>query len=132
LDCALGTYRYFGGDDVLLPVAGAGGDVAGQREIRLVDMAMLWARPTPDSSMPPHQTGWNFGAEIVDAFGLQVAADAAEFDVDDFAGTEGDGGFGLFVGVDALVEQMGVCKFFWMATWPKRSSQPRGCSIIMR
>jgi hypothetical protein len=28
--------------------------------------------------------------------------------------------------------QMGVCRAFWISTWPKRSSQPRGCSIIMR
>src|SRR5260221_14267098 len=53
-----------------------------------------------------------FGAEVVDAFGLQGAADAAELDVDDFAGAEGDGGFGLFVGVDALVEADGGLQIF--------------------
>src|SRR5229473_3135412 len=29
----------------------------GKRKLSSVDNAMLWARPTPDSNMPPHHTG---------------------------------------------------------------------------
>jgi hypothetical protein len=59
--------------------------------------------------MPPHQTEWNLAQISWDAFCLQVA-DSAEFDVDDFAGAEGDAW--LACRVDALPRQMGVCRFF--------------------
>jgi len=51
-------------------------------------------------------------AKIVDAARFVVTTDAAEFNVDDFAGTEGSSGFGLFVGVDALVEADGRLQRF--------------------
>jgi len=97
----------------LLPVAGAGGDVAGQREVGLGGHGdVVGAAYTGLQHAAAPDGDGIFGAEIVDAFGLQVAADAAEFDVDDFAGTEGDGGFGLFVGVDALVKADGSLQIF--------------------
>jgi hypothetical protein len=53
-----------------------------------------------------------FLAKIVDALGFVESADAAEFNVDDFAGSESDGSFGLFVRVDALVEADGRLQGF--------------------
>jgi hypothetical protein len=46
-------------------------------------------------------------AEVVDFEGFGEAADAAEFDVDDAAGVEADGLFGVVGGADALVEADG-------------------------
>ena len=109
----MGSYGYFGSDDVFVPVAGAGGDVAGEREIGLRghgDVVSAADAGFEHAAAPNGNVV--FLAEIVDAFGLEVAADAAEFDVDDFAGAESDGGFGLFVGVDALIETDGRLEIF--------------------
>ena len=50
--------------------------------------------------------------EIVNASGLKVATNTAKFNVDDFARAESDGGFGVFVSVNALVEADGGLQIF--------------------
>ena len=113
VDGALGSDGYFRRDHVFVPITLAGGDVAGEREIgerghgdvlRATDAGFEHAA-APDGDVV-------FLAEIVDAFGFMESADAAKLDVDDFAGAERDGGFGLFVGVDALVEADGGLEIF--------------------
>ena len=88
-----------------MPVAGGGADVAGQSEIGLRGHGDVVSAADAgfEHASAPDGDGV-FLAEIVDAAGFVVATDAAKFDVDDFAGAESDGGFGLFVGVDALIE----------------------------
>ena len=105
VDGALRGDGYFGGDDVFVPVTLAGGDVAGEREIgeRGHGDVLGAADAGFEHAAAPDGDGV-FPAEIVNAFGFVETADAAELDVDDLAGTERDSGFGLFVGVDALVE----------------------------
>ena len=107
-DGALGRDGDFGVDDVFVPVAGAGGDVAGERKVGQGGHGDVVGATDAgfEHAAAPIGDGI-FLAEILDAFGLQVTADAAELDVDDFAGAERGGGFGLFVGVDALVEADG-------------------------
>ncbi len=74
---------------------------------------MLWARPMPDSSMPPHHTGMAFLRQRSwMRRACRWSADASEFDVDDLAGAESDGGLGLLVGVNALVEADGRLQSF--------------------
>ena len=67
--------------------------------------AMLWARPTPDSSMPPHQSG-NAAREtqVVDGQRLRVAAHPADLQVDDSAAPEIEGLSRRAHAADALVE----------------------------
>ena len=58
----------------------------GRTKFGSVESAMLCARPMPDSSIPPHQTGMPFAiAHIVNSFCFEEAADAPELDVDDAA-----------------------------------------------
>ena len=108
-----GGYGHFGRDDVFVPVTGAGADVARQRETgqRGHGDVVGTADAGFQHASAPHRDGV-FAAEIVNAAGLQVAADASEFDVDDLAGAERDGGLGLLVGVDALVEADGRLQSF--------------------
>src|SRR5580693_9867110 len=92
-------------DDVFGPVAAAGGNVAGKGEI--------WQRGHGDvvraadagfqHASAPDGNGFLL-AEIVDAAGSGVAADAAEFHVDDFAGADFNGGAGVLDIMDAFVE----------------------------
>ena len=95
---------------------------------------MLCARPMPDSSIPPHHTGIEFRlAEIVHAPRGGVAADAAELDIDDAARPGLDSGA-------RVVECRGCIRRgrsayragAAAATWEKMSSQPSGCSIMIR
>jgi hypothetical protein len=51
-------------------------------------------------------------AEIVNAASFVVTAYAAEFDVDNFASAESDGGFRLFVSVNAFIEADGSLERF--------------------
>ena len=44
-------------NDIFFPIAGGTSSIAWQNEVRNVVKAMLWARPIPDSNIPPHQTG---------------------------------------------------------------------------
>jgi len=79
-------------------------------------MAMLWAGLTPGfRACRRTRRGMDFSRRDRDAFGLQVAPTRPSLMLMIFS-TEGDGGFGLFVGVDALVEADGGLQFFWMAT----------------
>ena len=107
-DGALRIDDNFGIDTVLLPVAGARGDVAGQRKIGLRGHGdvVCTADARFEHASAPDGNGI-FHTEIVNALGLQMTANAAELDVNDFAGAQGDGGFGLFVSVYALVETDG-------------------------
>src|SRR5271170_4405130 len=92
-------------DDVFGPVAAAGGDVAGEGEI--------WQRGHGDvvraadagfqHSAAPDGYGFLL-AEIVNAAGWGVAADAAQFYIDDLAGADFDGGAGMLDIVNAFVE----------------------------
>jgi len=108
LNGAVWSYGDFGGDDVLVPVTFAGGDVARKREIRKCGHGDVVGAADAGFEHATAPDGNVFGlAEIVDAAGFVVAADAAEFNVDDFTGAESGGGFGLFVGVDALIETDG-------------------------
>ena len=67
--------------------------------------ATLAARPSPVSSMPPHQTGTPLRlAEVVDAARLEIAAHPAGLDVDDAAGAERDCVLGRSSRGDRLVE----------------------------
>ncbi len=95
----------FGSDDVFVPVAGAGGDVAGQGEIRKSGHGDVVSAADAgfEHATAPDGDGV-FLAKIMDAFGFAETADATEFNVDNFAGAESDGGFGLLEGVDAFVE----------------------------
>src|SRR5208337_3013397 len=45
-----------------------------------------------------------FLTKIVNAFGFAKPSDSTEFDIDDLAGAQCDGGFGLLVRMDALVK----------------------------
>ena len=93
LDCALGSYGYFGRDYVFVPVAFAGGDVAGEREIG--ERGQRDVLGTADAGFE-HAAAPDGDAvlltKIVNAPPEGVAADAPELYVDDFAGPEGDGG----------------------------------------
>src|SRR5580693_5684592 len=92
-------------DDVFGPVAAAGGDVAGQSEIRQRGHGdvVRAADAGFKHSSAPHRDGFLL-AKIVDAAGWGVAADAAQFHVDDFAGADFDGGAGVLDIVNAFVQ----------------------------
>ena len=105
VDGAVRRHSDFGIDDVFLPVALARGDIAGEREVRKRRQGDVLSAADAGFEHPSAPDG-NFvaPAQVVDALGLKMAADASEFDVDDFARPERDGGFRVFVGVDAFVE----------------------------
>ena len=111
--CAFGGYGDFGSDYIFLPVTVAGGDVAGEGEIGKSGHGDILGAADAgfEHAAAPDRNAIAL-AKIVDAFGLEKTADATEFDIDDFASAEGDGGFGLFVGVDAFVETDGRLKIF--------------------
>src|SRR6516162_2195474 len=105
VDSALSRNSDFRVDDVFAPVPFAGGDIAGERKIcksghgdvlRAADAGFKHAS-APDGNAVAL-------AEVVDALGLKMPADPSEFDVDDLASAQSDGGFCVFVGVDAFVE----------------------------
>src|SRR5271170_5460922 len=95
-------------DDVFGPIAAAGGKVAGLREIRQRGHSdvMRAADAGFQHASAPHGDGFLL-AEIVDAAGGSVAADAAELHIDNFAGADFDGGAGVLDIVDALVQANG-------------------------
>src|SRR5271167_128625 len=99
---------HFGFDDVFGPVAAAGGDVAGKSEIgeRGHGYVVGAADAGFEHAAAPDGNGLIF-AEIVDAAGGGVSADAAEFHIDDFAGSDFDRGAGVFDVVDTFVEADG-------------------------
>src|SRR3984957_1605850 len=92
-------------DDVFGPVAAAGGNIAGQREIRQRGHGEVVRAPDAgfQHASAPDWNGFLL-AEIVDPAGGCVASDAAEFHIDDFAGADFDGGPGMLDIVNAFVE----------------------------
>src|SRR5262249_60639364 len=112
-DGAGGRDGDFGLDDVLVPVAGASGNVARQRKVRQRGHGdVVGAANTGfQHAAAPDRYGVAL-AEVVDMPGLEMSADPAELDVDDFAGTKGSGFFGLLVWVDARVEADGRLQAF--------------------
>src|SRR5580693_7981960 len=104
-------YRAFCGDfhfrlDYIFgPVAAAGGDVAGQREIRQRGHGdvVRAADAGFQHASAPDRNGFLL-AKIVDAAGCGVSADAAQLHIDDFAGADFDGGAGVLDVMDAFVE----------------------------
>src|SRR5271170_1176085 len=99
---------YFRLDDVFGPIAAAGGNVAGQREIRQRGHGdvVRAADAGFQHASAPHGDGFLL-AEIVNPVCGGVAANAAQFHIDDFAGAGFDGGAGVLDVVDALVEADG-------------------------
>ena len=66
---------------------------------------MLWARPMPDSSMPPHQTGMPLiPAHIVHRSRFAVSADAAQLDIDNAARADLDGLARIVRRMNGLIE----------------------------
>ena len=92
-----------------MPVTGAGADIAGKSEVGLGGHGDIVGAADSgfEHASTPDRDGV-FLAEIVDAASFEVSTNPAKFNVDNFAGAESDGGFGLFVGVNALVRQIGV------------------------
>src|SRR5271163_1742227 len=92
-------------DDVFGPVAAASGDIAGQREIRQRGHGdvVRAADAGFEHAAAPDGDGFLL-AEIVDAAGGGVPANATEFHIDDFAGSDFDGGAGMLDIMDAFVE----------------------------
>src|SRR5262245_11608975 len=91
LDCAARRYRYRGLNDVLFPVARAGGNIARQREScqRCHRDVMC-----PADARFQHATAPNrhtmLAADGFNALRLCMSADAAEFDIDDATRTQFD------------------------------------------
>ena len=104
-DRALRSDFNFRLDDVLLPVAGAGGNVSGKVKfgkrgerdvVRAADAGFEHAS-APDGNAV-------LLAKIVDAAHAIVSADAAKLDIDNLAGAEFDCGAGVLLLVNAFVE----------------------------
>src|ERR1035437_3318238 len=95
-------------DDVALPVAPAGGDVAGKHEVRQAGEGPVVG--TPDAGLQhaaaPDRNGGGLG-DIVYPFGLAESGHPAELDVDDAAGAQLDGLLGVARGANALVQADG-------------------------
>jgi hypothetical protein len=110
-DCAARSDFDFGRDDVLGPVALAGGNVTGKREIgkRGQGDVVSAADAGFEHAAAPDGDGF-FLAEIVNAARGGVAADAAELDIDDLAGADFDGGASVLEIVNAFVEADGSLK----------------------
>ena len=104
-DGSLRRHFHFGLDDVFSPVAAAGGNVAGKRKIRerRHGDVVRAADAGFEHAAAPDRNGIRL-AKIVNAARGSVSADAAEFDVDDFAGADFDRGARVFDIVDAFIE----------------------------
>ncbi len=100
-------------DDIFFPIAFAGGHIARKCEIGKRRERDIVRPPDARFEHPaaPHRDAMLL-AEIVDAPCHSVAADAAEFDIDDFAGTQFDGSARLLFRVDALVQADWRVQFF--------------------
>ena len=95
-------------DDVALPVALAGRDIAGQHEIRQRGERDVVRAPDAgfQHAAAPHRDAGGL-RDIVHALGLAESAHAAQLDVDDAAGAQADGLLGVVRGADALVQADG-------------------------
>src|ERR1017187_6175678 len=78
-----------GRDDVLLPVALTGGDVAGEHEVGQAGEGDVVGAPDAglQHAAAPDRDAGGLG-DIVHAFGLAESGDPAELDVDDAAGAQ--------------------------------------------
>src|SRR5690242_17159659 len=96
---------HFGIDDIFGPIATAGGNVAGQRKIleRRHGNVVRAADAGFEHAAAPDVNGILL-AKIVNAASGSVSADAAEFDIDDFAGADFNGGARVLDIVNAFVE----------------------------
>src|SRR5271166_2510141 len=113
LDCAVWRYGDFGRDYIFVPVAAASGDVTWEGEVGEGGHSDILRTADAGFEHAAAPNGYVVAlAKIVNALGLEETADATEFDVDDLAGAESDGSFGLFVGVNTLVETDGRLKVF--------------------
>src|ERR1019366_3304899 len=95
-------------DDVPLPVALAGGDIAGEHEGGQAGERDVVGAPDAglQHAAAPDRDAGGLG-DIVHAFSLAESGDAAELDVDDAAGAQLDGLLGVARGANALVEADG-------------------------
>ena len=111
---AVGRDGYFGGDYVLVPVAGAGGDIAGERKIGKCGHGDVVGAANAgfEHAATPDRDIQFFWQRSWMRLRLEMAADPAELDVDDFAGAESDGGFCLFIGVNTFVKADGRLETF--------------------
>ena len=107
LNCALGSDGYFGGDDVFFHSSGRSRETSPGREKFLLgghSDVVGAADAGFEHAAAPDGDGI-FGAEIVDAFGRcrwpPTPSEARR--LIDFCMRQKGGGFGLFVGVDALI-----------------------------
>src|SRR6516225_10106563 len=92
-DSALGRYGNLRFDDVFDPVARAGGNIAGQGVAGKGGHGDIVSAPDAGFEHAPAPDGNPLGPAIcLNVARAGVAADAAEFDVDDAAGAELDGG----------------------------------------
>src|SRR5271169_2678079 len=101
-------YLNLGLDDVFLPVALRGGDVAGKRKVRQRRKSDVM-RPA-DAGLEHASAPDAYAAllgDVVDADGLAEAADPANFDVDDLAGLHVDCGERVTAVADGFVEADG-------------------------
>src|SRR5450432_2524449 len=105
-----GHFRF---NNILCPIAFAGGDVAGQREIRKCgERDVVRASDARfQHAAAPHRHGGAL-AQIMNALRDAEAAHTAQLDIYNFARAERDGGPGLLFRVDALVETDGGVQFF--------------------
>src|SRR5450759_3984266 len=101
-----------GPDDVPLPVAPAGGDVAGQHEVGQAGERDVVGAPDAglQHAAAPDRDAGGLG-DIVHALGLAETGDAAELDVDDVAGAQLDGLLGVARGANALFQADGGLQF---------------------
>ena len=134
LDRAARRGLHGGPDDVPLPVALAGRDVAGQDEIgqrRERDVVRAADARLQHAAAPDRNAGRL--RDVVDLLRFGEAADAAQLDVDDAAGPQLDRLLGVMRGADALVEADRRLETAPAASaWSMMSSWLSGCSIIIR
>src|SRR5438105_427831 len=96
---------HFGIDDVFGPIALAGRDVAGQREIReRGERDIVRAADSGFEHAAAPDGNAVILAEIVDAPRRRESAHAAELHIDDAAGAQRNGSLRVLFGMDALVE----------------------------
>ncbi len=103
----------FGMDDVFRPIAFAGGHIAREAEIGKGRERDIVRAADAGFEHPAAPDGNAMAlAEVVDAPRHGVAADAAQFDIDDLAGAQLDGRACVLLRVNALVQADWGVQFF--------------------